>query len=111
MQYLLELQLYKSVDAWDNENGAKGEHRDIDAWHGSIKTSDLPTKDTIQRLLESSGWGMTFAEFDLYEPGRYSLAVLENDDGYRDDNGNWLADYEIRIGVYTLEWVKDFSPL
>jgi uncharacterized protein (DUF2141 family) len=109
--YLLEIQLTKTVDGWNNEKGAKGAQRFSDHWNTTTKVSDLPTKETIQRLLESSDRCLTFSEFNLFDPGHYVLAVLENDNGDRDDNGKWLADYDIYIGVYKLDWVKDFSPV
>jgi hypothetical protein len=109
MRYLLKVSLVKSIDKWDNENGAEGKGRDIDYKQNSEESPNPPTKEDVQRLLDSMDYSILFDKCDLFEPGRYDYCCLEDDDGMRDENGNWIADYTINTEVSKLERLEGYS--
>jgi hypothetical protein len=98
MKYQITFNAMKSVQDWDNENGASGDIRDIDAWSATIESNAKPTrKDFVDFLYDR--YSLNLNQFRLWpdEPGRFTTNRIENDNGEEDKKGKFLADYDVRV--------------
>jgi len=103
----------KTVDDWDPENGAQGKERIIDQWSNTYKSTTKPSRASIRShftdfIYEKTGLRVQDFYYWTDEPGRFTTNRLENNNGFADDDGHYLADYDIRI-----EWriVEPSQPL
>lgn len=81
------------VDKW-GENGAEGSPFS----KGGFDVGDdyATAKEAIQAAFNIVGYSGDF-DAGMYEDGFLSVSVLENEHGYQDDNGGYLADYLFRL--------------
>lgn len=110
MSYKVEINCLKSVDRW-GKDGAEGKGRDVDAWSNYNVIERMPEINDIDRLLDR--YDLEFSKFsfmpdDELNDGkkRFTFCRIENNEGEEDDNGNWLADYDIYVAVDKVEPVE-----
>lgn len=111
MSYRIEITGIKSIDRW--AGGAEGKPRDIDAWSNDCILERIPEIKDIDRLLDR--YGLEFSKFSIipdYESTnfphkkRFIMTRLEDDGGEPDENGAWLAYYDIYVTVDKIEPVE-----
>jgi hypothetical protein len=103
MSYIAKLNLFKSVDDW-GPDGAQANTRDIDAWSSSVVADSLDgIKSAIAKWLDN--YGMDFAKFAVFDEDdvkpedgrRFTFCQVEDDAGSPDEDGAYLADYDLRV--------------
>lgn len=103
MSYVAKLNLYKSIDDW-GPDGAQCNTRDIDAWSTSVASESTDgIKAAIAKWLDQ--YGMEFSKFVAFyeddrapEDGRrFTFCQVEDDAGMPDEDGAYLADYDLRV--------------
>lgn len=91
----------KDVDRWSNETGAEGKGHGVDGWHRIFEISfscQVVDEDILNAIRESDRYGVadTLCHWPD-EPGRFTTNRIEDDEGNPDDNGRWLADYDVWV--------------
>ena len=99
--FVAKLSFFKSVDDW-GPDGAQGKHRDIDYWQGVVSADSIELiKQEIQQW--TGQYGLDFAKFSVFDNDRdddskrFTFCQVEDNDGMPDENGAYLADYDLRV--------------
>jgi|GEM_PF-6426999 len=107
MGYLVTISYLKMVDGWDSEQGASGHPRDVDERKTSKSFNHKPTKIDIARMVMNEFF-LSFddARHDPEVDGRFTISQIEDNDGNKDSEGKWLADYDLAISIEKTSHVK-----
>ena len=90
--------LNKMVMPWGPEGADPTAARDF----GDLESGNVLISSEAELLKKiEERFGITGWEAVEDEPGRYETSVIENDQGYQDDNGTWIADYSLYVEWYT----------
>jgi hypothetical protein len=105
MKYQTTISVMKTVDDWDNEQGASGNVRGIDNWRETIVTSGKPTRRDLNNILYDGRYTLKINQFRHWpdEPGRFTTNRIEDGDGNEDPRGHYLADYDMRLECTPLQ--------
>jgi len=106
--YQISVSWEKTVEGWSNESGADGKHRVIDYWSERLHATQHPvTSEVIQAIEKGNRYGIDVASLEYWEddPGRFTTNRVENGEGEPDENGTFLADYDIYVIIHTMEHV------
>jgi hypothetical protein len=100
-KYIIRFSGEKRVDDWDPEQGAAGKDRIVDNWEASIESNTKPTLAQFNDFTYDR-YGIGAREFRYWpnEPpwsGRFSANRVEDADGNSDNNGKYLADYDVYV--------------
>ena len=98
--YVAKLSLFKSIDDW-GPDGALGKSRDIDYQKGVVCADSIKMiKQEITQWV--SRYGLDFANFNVFEEDdrvwrRFHFCQVEDGDSLPDEDGAYLADYDLRV--------------
>jgi hypothetical protein len=99
-KYEISFRCEKTVDSWDSENGATGSPRFVDEWQKTVISNAKPTRsDLFNFVTDHFGLDMKVHDFFYWpdDDGRFSVNRVEDGNGDADEEGNWLADYDVYI--------------
>ena len=97
-KYIIQFDGEKRVDDWDPEQGAAGKDRIVDNWTATIESNARPTLAQFSDFTYNRyGIGPNKFQYWPDEPGRFSANRLEDEDGNDDEEGKYLADYDIYV--------------
>jgi hypothetical protein len=95
-KYIIRFEGEKQV--WDPEQGAAGKIRGVDEWSATVESNSKPTRDQFNDFTYNRhGIGANQFRYWPDEPGRFSANRVENRDGDADENGKYLADYDVYV--------------
>jgi hypothetical protein len=98
MRYLITFTANKTVQDWDDKDGASGAFREVDTWSATIESNAKPTQEDFSDFVYDR-YSLKANQFRHWpdEPGRFSLSRIEDRDGQGDPKGKFLADYDVNV--------------
>lgn len=98
LKYQITFYATKTVDDWDNENGASGKIRMVDEWKKVTESNAKPTRTDFANFVYDR-YSLATNQFRHWpdDPGRFTTNRIENNDGEEDPNGKYLADYDVVV--------------
>lgn len=97
---IAEYHIDKLVSTWSNKTGAGTQYREDMQEHGFIQCTD--EMNALEKIMDIYSLDNIFEKFDGETPNyiRFCGNQIENDMGEKDENGKYLADYNIYIALY-----------
>lgn len=97
-RYTIHFTGEKRVVDWDPKQGVTGRDRVVDNWEDTIESSTKPTRAQFSDFTyDRHRIGANQFCFWPDEPGRFSADRLEDKDGNDDEEGKYLADYDVYV--------------
>jgi hypothetical protein len=97
-RYTIHFTGEKRVDDWDPKRGAAGKARVVDTWEATVESNTKPTPAQFSDFTyERHGIGPNKFCYWPDEPGSFSASRVEDKDGNDDEDGKYLADYDVYV--------------
>ena len=97
-KYIIHFSGEKRVDDWDPEQGVSGKDRIVDNWTATVESNAKPILAQLNNFTyDRYGIGANQFRYWPDEPGRFSANRVEDADGNDDEEGKYLADYDVYV--------------